>query len=176
MASNLMGNTGCLLLLTQEFLMIEMLLEGLLNNPGIMVDLVISHLLQQEHLWYQNNQRYFRFSSQKKKKTYRFWCLYKNFGLSHLILVRANLSELKDLPRGLLAISSALDTFQQYRISKNEFFELSPVGKSCSSHPNILFQAQIFHLMEHLLFHPIAWTFGLIRLNAADVMRSTLHQ
>ena len=66
--------------------------------------------------------------------------------------------------------------------SKTEFVPLKkllerpPVGKTCSSHTNVLLEPKIFHLMFDSVAFPVMRFFGLIWFNAADVMWSTLHQ
>ena len=57
-----------------------------------------------------------------------------------------------------------------------KLLERPPVGKTCSSYTNVLLKPEILHLMFDSVAFPVMRFFGLIWFNAADVMRSTLHQ
>ena len=57
-----------------------------------------------------------------------------------------------------------------------ELLKRSSIGKSCSSDADVFLQSQVLHLMFHSVTLPVMSLFALIWFNAADVMRSTLHE
>jgi len=57
-----------------------------------------------------------------------------------------------------------------------KFSKGPPVGEARTPDPDIFFQSKIFHLMLHLAFVPVAWSFGFIGLDATDVVRIAKHE
>lgn len=56
-----------------------------------------------------------------------------------------------------------------------EFLEDASEGIACSANTDVLSQSQIFYLMFDAAFLPVARLFGLVGLDASNIVRGAFH-